>query len=93
VPRFSLWLPMMTCESAQTPERDKRWSYQFHGLHSTRQSAPRSRSWTARTWSANSRSARLGLHHTGLYVASLDEVLPFYRDQLGMQAAVRAEPP
>lgn len=25
------------------------------------------------------------LHHTGLYVASLDETLPFYRDQLGMQ--------
>jgi methylmalonyl-CoA/ethylmalonyl-CoA epimerase len=27
----------------------------------------------------------LGLHHTGLYVASLDEALRFYRDQLGMQ--------
>ena len=27
VPRFSLGLPMVTCESAQTPERDKRWSY------------------------------------------------------------------
>jgi catechol 2,3-dioxygenase-like lactoylglutathione lyase family enzyme len=26
-----------------------------------------------------------GLHHTGLYVASLDDALPFYRDQLGMQ--------
>ncbi len=26
-----------------------------------------------------------GLHHTGLYVASLDEALAFYRDQLGLQ--------
>jgi methylmalonyl-CoA/ethylmalonyl-CoA epimerase len=25
------------------------------------------------------------LHHTGLYVASLDEALAFYRDQLGLQ--------
>ena len=26
-----------------------------------------------------------GLHHTGLYVARLDDALPFYRDQVGMQ--------
>ena len=26
-----------------------------------------------------------GLHHTGLYVASLDEALAFYRDQLGLE--------
>jgi methylmalonyl-CoA/ethylmalonyl-CoA epimerase len=26
-----------------------------------------------------------GLHHTGLYVASLDEALGFYRDHLGLQ--------
>ena len=39
VPRFSLWLPMVTCESAQTPERDKRWSY-FDGQRPPPQSPP-----------------------------------------------------
>jgi methylmalonyl-CoA/ethylmalonyl-CoA epimerase len=34
-----------------------------------------------------------GLHHTGLYVASLDEALPFYRDQLGMQVELELSRP
>jgi methylmalonyl-CoA/ethylmalonyl-CoA epimerase len=34
-----------------------------------------------------------GLHHTGLYVAGLDEALPFYRDQLGMQVELELTRP
>jgi methylmalonyl-CoA/ethylmalonyl-CoA epimerase len=34
-----------------------------------------------------------GLHHTGLYVASLDETLPFYRDQLGMRVELELSRP
>jgi methylmalonyl-CoA/ethylmalonyl-CoA epimerase len=34
-----------------------------------------------------------GLHHTGLYVASLGEALSFYRDQLGMEIELELSRP